>query len=151
MVAGRLFCCTFVARKISLLNWPRRDSSGLHGADPGVRGKAEAMAANAAKSDHTPSRRRLIELMQRLNFGRIEDLRVLNGEPQFNPPPRAIREHRFARGDGPRPEAARTDFALKAEVIDLFDQLESLGDGVIGRIEVQHGLPFRMTIEEVPA
>jgi hypothetical protein len=71
--------------------------------------------------------------MQRLNFGRIEELRILDGEPLFDPPPLAIREHKFARGDGPRPEAAKADFALKAEVVDLFAQLEAMGDGVITR------------------
>lgn len=109
------------------------------------------MVTNAAKSDLTPSRQRILELMQRLNFGRIEDLHVLNGEPQFDPPPRVIREVRFARENGPRPEVAKSDFALKAKVIDLFAQLEAVGDGVINRIEVQDGLPFRMIFEEVIA
>jgi hypothetical protein len=35
-----------------------------------------------------------------------------------------------------------------AEVIDLFAQLEALGNGVVTRLEVKHGLPFRMIIEE---
>lgn len=105
----------------------------------------------AAKSSLSPARTRLVGLMQRLNFGRIEELRILDGEPLFDPPPRAIREHKFARGDGPRPEAAKADFALKAEVIDLFVHLEAVGDGVITRIEIQHGLPFRMVVEEVLA
>ncbi len=104
-----------------------------------------------AKSSLSPARARLIELMQRLNFGRIEDLHILDGEPLFDPPPRAIREHKFARGDGPRPEAAKADFDLKVEVIDLFVHLEAVGDGVIECIEVQHGLPFRMTFQEVYA
>ncbi|HRV31532.1 MAG TPA: hypothetical protein P5169_07450 [Kiritimatiellia bacterium] len=38
------------------------------------------------KSSLTPPQARLVELMQRLNFGRIEDLHVRNGEPQFTPP-----------------------------------------------------------------
>ena len=104
-----------------------------------------------AKSSLTPARARLIELMQRLDFGRIEDLRILDGEPLFDPPPLAIREVKLARDNGPRPEIVKTDFALKAEVIDLFAQLEAIGDGVITRIEIQHGLPFRMIVEEVLA
>jgi len=86
--------------------------------------------------------------MQRINFGHVEGLHVRGGAPLFAPPPRVIREHRFARENGPRPEGAKTDFVLKAEVIDLFAQLEAIGDGVITRIEIQHGLPFRMTFEE---
>ena len=103
------------------------------------------------KSSLTPPQARLVDLMQRLNFGRIEDLRVLNGVPLFDPPPRVFRDVRPGRANGPRPEAGRADFDLKAEVIDLFVHLEAVGDGVIERIEVQHGLPFRMTFEEVHA
>lgn len=100
------------------------------------------------KSGLTPSRRRLLAEMQRLNFGRIEDLHVLNGEPQFNPPPRVFRDVRPGRDNGPRPETTKADFDLKVEVLDLFVHLEAVGDGVIERIEIQHGLPFRMTFEE---
>ena len=94
---------------------------------------------------------RLIELMQRINFGRIFDLEVRDGQPVMDPPPRVVREIKFGGDNGPRPEVARSDFTLKAHVRDLFAQLEALGDGVIPCIEVQRGLPFRMTVEEVCA
>ena len=94
---------------------------------------------------------RLIELMQRINFGRIFDLSVRRGQPVLDPPPRVVREIKFGSDNGPRPEAAKTDFTLKAQVCDLFVQLEALGDGVIPCIEIQRGLPFRMTVEEVCA
>ena len=103
------------------------------------------------KSSLTPPQARLVDLMQRLNFGRIEDLHILNGEPLFDPPPRVFRDVRPGRVNGPRPEAGKADFDLKVEVIDLFVHLEAVGDGVIERIEVQHGLPFRMTFEEAYA
>ncbi len=103
------------------------------------------------KSSLTPPQARLVELMQRLNFGRIEDLHILNGSPLFDPPPRVFRDVRPGRDNAPRPEAGKADFDLKAEVIDLFAHLEAVGDGVIARIEVQRGLPFRMTFEEVNA
>jgi len=100
------------------------------------------------KSSLTPPQARLVELMQRLNFGRIEDLHVRNGEPQFDPPPRVFRDVRPGRDNAPRPEAGKADFDLKTEIVDLFVHLEAVGDGVIERIEVQHGLPFRMTFGE---
>jgi hypothetical protein len=100
------------------------------------------------KASLTASQARLIDLMQRLNFGRIEGLHVRDGDPLFHPPPRIFRDVKPGSKNGPRSEAAKADFALKAEVIDLFAQLEAVGNGVIERIEVQHGLPFRMTFEE---
>lgn len=97
------------------------------------------------------SRQRLIRLMQRINFGRIEGLAVRGGQPAFDPPPRLIREVKFGGDNGSRPEGLRGDFTLKAQVRELFAQLEELGDGVVTCIEIQRGLPFRMTVEEVPA
>jgi len=103
------------------------------------------------KSHLSAPKARLVELMQRINFGRIEQLNVRRGQPVMDPPPRVVREIKFGGDNGPRPEAAKADFTLKTQVRDLFAQLEALGDGVITSIEIQRGLPFRMTIEEVYA
>jgi hypothetical protein len=103
------------------------------------------------KSCLSHARVRLIELMQRINYGRIEALPVRRGEPVLDPPPRVIREVKFGGENGARPEVAKQDFILKAQVRDLFAQMEALGDGVIRCIDVKHGLPFKMTVEEVTA
>lgn len=95
-----------------------------------------------------PARERLVKLMQEINFGRVEELAVGRGEPLFDPPPRIIREVKFCSEQGPRPELAKEDFQLKAQVRELFAQMEAMGEGVISRIEVKHGLPFRMIVEE---
>lgn len=103
------------------------------------------------KSSLTPSQQKLLAEMQRINFGRIFDLSVRDGQPVMDPPPRVVREIKFGGDNGPRPESAKADFTLKAQVRELFAQFEALGDGVIPCIEIQRGLPFRMTIEEVYA
>lgn len=103
------------------------------------------------KSCLTPSQQKLLAEMQRINFGRIEDLVVFRGEPAFDLPPRIVREVKFGSENGTRPEIAKDDFALKAQVRELFAQLEALGEGVISTIEIKHGLPFRMIVEEVAA
>lgn len=103
---------------------------------------------SATKMELTANRRRLVELMQRVNFGRVEDLRVRKGEPVFDPAPRIFRVVKPGRANGARPETAKTDFDLKAEVTDLFVYLDALADGVIEKIEIQHGLPSLVTFEE---
>ena len=103
------------------------------------------------KSSLTPSQQQLLAEMQRINFGRIFDLEVRDGQPVMDPPLRVVREIKFGGDNGPRPEVAKTDFTLKAQVRDLFAQLEALGDSVISCIEIQRGLPFRMIVEEVCA
>lgn len=109
------------------------------------------MYTTPMKQDLPPESQRLVELMQRINFGRIFDLPVHNSQPVMDPPPRVVREIKFGGDNGPRLESAKPDFAIKVQIRELFSQLQALEDGVIPCIEIQHGLPFRMTIEETPA
>lgn len=93
-------------------------------------------------------RRDLLEIMQRVNFGRIEGLTVRSGEPAFDPSPRIIREIKLGGEHTPRTELEQTDFELKAQVVELFHYLTELGNGTIACLEVKHGLPFRLVIEQ---
>jgi hypothetical protein len=96
-------------------------------------------------------RRRLLELMQEVNYGRIEGLVVRNGQPTFTPPPRIIREVKFGGDNSPRRDLASADFLLKDQIIDLFCQLDSLGEGVIEVLEIKAGLPFRAFLPRASA
>jgi len=109
------------------------------------------MTDSVALASLPPAGQRLVRLMQELNFGQVHDLVVRDGEPVFDPPPRVVREVKFCAENGPRPEAAKADFTLKSQVRELLAQLEAMGDGVVRCIEVKHGLPFKMTVEEVTA
>ena len=102
-----------------------------------------------AKSFLSPGRRSLVELMQRVNFGRIEGLTVCRGEPVFDDaaPPRVVLEVKFGADNGPRREAAIPDFALKQQVVDLFAHLDRFRDARIEALTVKHGLPFGMNVE----
>ncbi|GIW90485.1 MAG: hypothetical protein KatS3mg109_0917 [Pirellulaceae bacterium] len=104
-----------------------------------------------SKSDLSTNRFRLLELMQTINFGRIECLAIHNGEPVLEPPPRVIREIKFGGENGPRPELEAHDFLLKTQVVELFEHFDRLGTGMVDVIEVKHGLPFRMIVTEVSA
>ena len=109
------------------------------------------MTKNATKLSLSPLRQRLLELMQDINFGRIEGLVVRSGEPRLDPPPRAVRKIKFGSTNGCRPQTRGQDFALKSQVQELFAYLDEMGDGTIEVLEIQHGLPFRMTVAEVVA
>lgn len=101
--------------------------------------------------DLSSERARLVRLFQTINFGRIEDLEIRGAEPQFSPAPRVFVEVKLDSDDGPRPESRLSDFALRRPIERFFEQVGRLGDGTIERIEVRHGLPFRMIVETVPA
>lgn len=101
------------------------------------------------KKQLTQPRQQLIEAMQQLNFGRVVGLAVRNGQPDFARPYRTVRSVKLAGGNnGSRPEAGLDDFELRKEQTALLGQLEQLADGRRVSIEVKHGLPFLMEIEQ---
>jgi hypothetical protein len=89
--------------------------------------------------------------MQRLNFGRIEQLHIHDGEPVFDPLPRVIRKTRFGGDNGPQAMTKAEDFVLKSQVREFLAQLDVLGNVTIPTLEVKHGLPFDMEHEEASA
>ena len=101
-----------------------------------------------SKSSLSPRRRALVERMQDLNFGTIEKLVVEDGEPVFASTTRVVREHKFGGENGPRPEVALRDFALKSQVIELFGLLDQIRDGAVEVLEIKHGVPFRTIIPD---
>jgi len=105
----------------------------------------------STNSGLSASRRLLLREMQRVNFGRLECLVVRGGEPVVDRRPTIVREHKFGGENGPRPEIEIEDFLLKQQVIELFAFFDELREGVIDVLEIKHGLPFRVTITEVPA
>jgi hypothetical protein len=106
------------------------------------------MIPSPTKAALSPARKRLVETMQDLNFGTIEGLVVRDGEPVFNTSTRIVRDIKLCGENGPRPEASHPDFVLKEQVVELFQHLKMLGNGCIESLEIKHGLPFRLTIEQ---
>jgi len=100
------------------------------------------------KSSLSTPQKRLLETMQKMNFGRIENLSIRSGEPVLNPAPRVVKDVKLGAENGARPELQSGDFALKREHIELFDNLRLLGNGTIECIEIKAGLPFRITVEQ---
>ena len=92
--------------------------------------------------------RRLLETMQRLNFGKIEDLEIRGGLPVLQPPPRIVRDVKIGAENSARPELEKEDFLLRAPVIEFFEHLSQLGNGRVALIEIRHGHPFRLLIEQ---
>jgi hypothetical protein len=107
------------------------------------------MKPGLTKAELPEPRRRLVELMQSINFGRIENLIVRNGNPVLDPPPSLVREVKFGGDNGPRPELDTGNFLLKEQVVELLQHLDRLGTGTVAVLEVKHGLPFRMLLAGV--
>ena len=89
----------------------------------------------------------LVREMQRINFGRLEGLRVRGGLPVSDPKPRVFREVRLGANAPTRSPDAATNFHLTPKVTELMENLCSLGDAVL-TILIKDGLPFHLVIEE---
>ena len=105
------------------------------------------MKQPTTKSSLTAPQSRLVELLQKVNFGRIEGLHVRRGEPVFEPGPRIIQKLKMGGDNAPRPETNLEDFWLKHQTIEMLRTIADLGDGEVLAIEVKNGLPFAMEFE----
>jgi hypothetical protein len=95
--------------------------------------------------DLGPERRELIELFCKTGFGRIR-IHIAAGQPVMDPRPVVLKEHKFGAASSVGRPTSQADFELKQQVIEFLEQIVSINDGVLD-LEVQHGLPFRMTFQ----
>ncbi len=86
--------------------------------------------------------------MQEVNFGRIEALVVEDGEPVLAPAPRILRDIVFGKINVPNGARGKEDFALKDQVIELFDFFDRERSLVVESLVIQNGLPVRMTVAD---
>ena len=104
--------------------------------------------AQVRKASLDEGSQRLIAMMHRIGFGRIESLSVSAGRPVFDPPPRVIREVRLGAESASPRQIGDADFAVKRAVVELLAELAAVGVATVA-IEVRHGLPARLIVEEV--
>ena len=98
-------------------------------------------------SQLSPSRQKLVRMLQTVNYGQIKVLLVRDGEPIYEPPPVVVIDAKLYRDDGPRPELALSDFELRDDVRRLMERLDHTKNGLIQLIEVRAGLPRRALLE----
>ena len=96
----------------------------------------------------TPARKRLVELMQEINYGRIEGLSVQDGEPVFDPPPTVLRLFLFGKDNGPNESRGSDGFSLKKKVVELFEVFDRERFLSIQELMIDNGLPVRMTVAD---
>ena len=103
---------------------------------------------DVTKAVLTPARRRLVEMMQEVNYGRIEQLAIRDGEPVFDPPPRMVRQVVFGKANGANPRRATNSFALKKKVVELFEVFDRERSFLILELVIDNGLPVRMAVAD---
>ncbi|MCG3138807.1 MAG: hypothetical protein HJJLKODD_02676 [Phycisphaerae bacterium] len=108
-----------------------------------------AMSAICRAALNRPQRH-LLDLMHELHFGAIEQLIIRHAQPCFTPPPRLVREFKFGGTPESKLELGGKDFLLKRQHLELLDTIRQLGDGLIERLEIRHGLPQRLWVTTSP-
>ena len=119
-------------------------SGGAVAGEAPVTGQRE----DVSKRSLSDPRRRLLELMQEVNHGRIENLEVRDGEPLFDPPPSVVRLYLFGRSNGPNAARGHDGFTLKKKVAELFEVFDRERSFTILELMIDDGLPVRMTVAD---
>ncbi len=97
------------------------------------------------KTTLSSGRKYLVELMQDINYGRIERLQIRGGEPVFDPPPIRLKLFLFGKQNGPNTSSKNSGFALKKKVVELFEVFDREQSLSIHELVIDNGLPVRMT------
>jgi hypothetical protein len=84
--------------------------------------------------------------MHVLDFGRIMNLPIRNGEPVLDPWPSTIKDIKFP--SEPSPVVDANDFVLKRQAAEFFAYTRGVRSGTIRVLEIRHGLPFKMEVED---
>jgi hypothetical protein len=87
--------------------------------------------------------------MQRVNFGQIRNLDIRDGEPQWTGRVTVTRDIKLGSRENARPEVTLSDFLLREQVVELFEQFDNIHDATIEVLEIRHGLPFRLLVADL--
>lgn len=97
----------------------------------------------------TEAQKRLLQLMQEVHYGRVENLVICNGEPVMGLPVKALRDVKLSGECCRKPIIADREYLNKPQVVEMLRQFKRLGDGVVQLVEIHDGLPFRMHIVDM--
>lgn len=95
----------------------------------------------------TLAKRQLVQLMSRVDYGRIEGFAIREGEPVLEPPPRLVFELSIRDAERTSPRRTSGDFVLKDQVSQLFGLFTRMRNARVERLEVKAGLPQRVHLE----
>ena len=95
----------------------------------------------------SPERQRLAAMIEKLGFGLIEDLLVIDGQPQFDPKPHRTRVFNFDADDASSAKRSGREYRLRT-MAALFRCLDTIRERTFVTIVVKYGLPARLSIKE---
>lgn len=95
------------------------------------------------------AQKRLLQLMQEVHYGKVEDIVISGGEPVMGLPVKVMRDVKLSGECSKRPILADRDYLDKPQVAEMLRQFKRLGDGIVQLVDIHDGLPFRIHIVEM--
>jgi hypothetical protein len=89
--------------------------------------------------------RKLIRHCARLNFGHLENLVFVNGEPQDGF--RSIKTFSPGKDNGPSKLIDAPDIARKPQWVEVLSLAASMPNLQVAKFEIAHGLPLKLQLE----
>lgn len=99
-------------------------------------------------SSLSPKWQALVRRMQRLNFGYLHNLSVVDEEPEMLGEFVSSACYRFPGENGPRPEFQLKDFTLPGELLEFINTLKSLSPIQVFKVQICRGLPVQMEVDD---
>ena len=93
----------------------------------------------------SPARKRLTDVLRELQFGRIANLCIAGGEPQWAPAPTITQTIKLPVEAG-AVDPPGGDCVLKKPLVDLFRCFDLQQNAVVSRLECRFGLPCLVEI-----
>lgn len=95
-------------------------------------------------------KQRLLDWIRQVYDGRIENLIIRDGEPQFVPLPRMVVTRDIQSVfDCHGPHVNHLRHMQEPQIQTLFEFLDAGSDIVIGQLEIQRALPVRITFSDI--
>jgi len=92
--------------------------------------------------------RRILSLMQSVDYGRLENLAVRGGHAVVTANTRKIRSHKIGAAKHPHGLGANADFLLNEKQVEFLAAIRDTADGFINQIQIQAGLPVSFETDE---
>ncbi len=108
---------------------------------------AVASRPRTAVPSQSPERQRLETIIEKLGFGLIEDLLVIDGQPQFDPEPKRTRVFNLDADGAPNAKRSGREYRLRT-MDALFRCLDTIRGRAFVSIVVKHGVPVRLSVKE---
>jgi hypothetical protein len=100
--------------------------------------------------DLSQSERRFLAAINELAFGRFELLRIRGGELVLDPWPTTVRYVKLGSKSVASRKGFSGEFELECPLVELFEFVRAIDQGVILLLEVRHSRPFSMEIDYQP-